>query len=91
MSNKQNSTDKIIDEWQKHMQEYLNDPRIAELMMDYYAKFQTKVQDVAKEFSAKDNHNASNDGVSTDELVCRIESLETRIELLEKLLGRIFK
>jgi hypothetical protein len=91
MSNKQSAAEKLIDDWQKQMQEYLNDPRIAELMIDYYAKFQSKMQDVAQKFSDQSDYDDDDGNGVTDELICRIKALETRVELLEKLLGRILK
>lgn len=91
MSNKQNSASNLIDDWQKQMQECLNDPRVAELMMDYYGKFQNNIQDAAKKFASKSADDVNDDALFSSELSKRVEELEERVGALEKLLGRIFK
>jgi hypothetical protein len=91
MSNKQNSASNLIDDWQKQIQECLNDPRAAELIMDYYGKFQKNIQDAAQKFADQGADHACNDPVFANKLDKRVEELEARVEVLEKLLGRIFK
>ncbi|MDF3046990.1 MAG: hypothetical protein K0R73_108 [Candidatus Midichloriaceae bacterium] len=91
MTNTKNSASNLIDDWQKHMQEYLNDPRLAELMVDYYAKFQNHATNSFKQANAE-NHNDAHDGDFVPyELGKRIAELEARVEVLEKILGRILK
>ncbi len=87
MSNKQTSASDLIDNWQKQMQEYLNDPRVADLMMDYYGKFQSNMQDATKKNTDDDDDG---DPIS-QQLANRVDELEKKVEALERILGRFFK
>jgi hypothetical protein len=91
MTNTKNSASNLIDDWQKHMQEYLNDPRLAELMVDYYAKFQNHAKTNFKQTDAENPDDVGNGDFVPHEFSKRITELETRVEMLEKILGRILK
>lgn len=90
MSNKQNFVDKLMNDWQKQMQDYLNDPKVAEVMVSYYDKFQNSIQEIAKEFTPKSKVDADDTDPVTNDLNSRIKALETRVELLEKFLAAAF-
>lgn len=82
-----------MEEWQKQMQEYLTDPRVAELMTDYYAKFQNQIRNVANSASGAtaSSNNASANPDGSSQLDERVANLEQRIKILEQLLGGMFK
>lgn len=88
MSNKQNFASIIMDNWNKKMQEYLNDPKVNELMVDCYAKFQQGIEEVAKNFDHQKTADDNDDvGVvqTTDE---RIDILEAKVKIIEEILDR---
>lgn len=93
MSNNQNFNQKIMLEWQKHMQEYLTDPRVAELMADYYAKFQNQIKNVATAASesASNTNDASAKPSNVHELYARIDNLEQRVRILEQIISGMCK
>lgn len=94
MSNNQNIAAKLIEEWQSNMQEYLRDPRVAEIMVDYYAKSKKAFEDTTRgvnETNAADRSNAYDSQSKLHELTEHVKALETRVELLERYIIGNFK
>ncbi|MFN8833171.1 MAG: hypothetical protein ACK5WS_05195 [Alphaproteobacteria bacterium] len=73
------------------MQQYLRDPRVAEVMLDYYAKSKKAFEDMtrgANETDTADRTNADDAQSKLLELAKRVKSLEARVETLEQYIIR---
>ena len=92
MTDKQNLAEEMPAAWQNQLQDYFKDPRIADLLVENYAKFQKNFKNSAN------SPNANQPGSSADvpddvnlelrNLKEHVESLESRIKLLEKYITR---
>lgn len=92
MSDKQNLAEEMLAAWQNQLQDYFKDPRIVDLLVENYAKFQQNFQNSTSPKPA--NMPSSSEHVSDDvnmelrNLKEHVDALETRIKLLEKLITR---
>lgn len=87
MSNKQNIAAKLIQEWQSNMQEYLKDPRVSEVMVEYYAKSKKTFDEMTGkqyESNAADTTDANDADDKLLKLTERLNELEARIKILER-------
>jgi len=92
MTDKQNLAEEMLAAWQNQLQDYFKDPRIADLLVENYAKFQQNFKNSAN--SSSSNQPGSSADVPDDvnlelrNLKEYVESLESRIKLLEKYITR---
>lgn len=93
MSKDQNQAKEILDQWGKQMQEAIRDPRVADIMMEYYLKS----KNLFEKFSPNEVNNDEPTGASDDatdsiaELNKRIEQLEAKVAILERLISANLK
>lgn len=86
MSNNQNAAQDIIKAWQDHLQNSMQDTRLVELMAENYAKFQEFVDTSSTNAGQNTASVVPNDvAVELNELRKYVESLESRLKILEKL------
>jgi cell fate (sporulation/competence/biofilm development) regulator YlbF (YheA/YmcA/DUF963 family) len=88
MSDKQNLTNKIISAWRGHVQEYLNDPKTAQIIIENYAKFQETFDEFIKQASNSTSESDDDDDDNElHELKASVNELESRIRILEKIVA----
>lgn len=93
MSNNQNIAVELLGVWQEQMEKYLKDPHTANKMMEFYAGFQKFAESgnaKKSEFDSSKSNNPDND-VITNELVKRIEYLESKVAILEAAFSGVIK
>jgi hypothetical protein len=92
MSDKQNLAYKLIETWQEQTQEYLKDPRVAEIMTENYSKFLNLINATYEQSNSTDTTSSyANDTNSDNELsklTLRIDELERRIKILETVIAK---
>ena len=93
MSNSQNAAMELLNEWQSQMEKYLKDPQTANKMMEFYAGFQKFSE---SNFTKQSESNSSKSNFAghadvSDELIIRIERLESKLSLLEAAVTGLIK
>ncbi len=92
MTDKQNLAEEMLAAWQNQLQDYFKDPRIADLLVENYAKFQKNFKNSAYPTNANQPGSSADvpDDVNLElrNLKEHVESLESRIKLLEKYITR---
>ncbi len=92
MTDKQNLAEEMLAAWQNQLQDYFKDPRLVDLLVENYAKFQKNLKNSAQD-NAKSQPNTRESVYRNVDLELRnlqehVESLESRIKLLEKYISR---
>ena len=92
MTDKQNLAEEMLAAWQNQLQDYFKDPRIADLLVENYAKFQKNFKNPSHPTNTNKSSAGANvpDDVNMElrDLKEHVESLEARIKLLEKYITR---
>ena len=87
---KENTANQIFKQWQQHIQDTINDPNNAKIMIDNIAKLKEFNEKIQSQVMNENTHsNDDNNGdAKLHELELKLTKLETRIELLERNLAR---
>lgn len=93
MSNEQNQAKEILDQWGKQMQEAIRDPRVADMMMEYYLKSKNIFERFSQDGGSNDKPATTNDDAASTiaKLSERIEQLEAKVAILERLISANLK
>jgi hypothetical protein len=87
---KENSAQNLLKHWQEYMQQVMQNPKNTQVFMENLASFKEfneKIQSQVLNENAQTNDG--NDGnAKLHELELKLDALETRIALLEKLIAR---
>lgn len=89
MSNSQKQISELMHEWALKMQESMQDPRLSEVMVDYYKQYQNLVgefQNAAKAHNAKQASDEDDVTVQVSKLTERVSQLEAKIRVLESVI-----
>lgn len=91
MTNKQNSAEEMLKAWQAQLQDSFKDPRMVDLLVENYAKFQQNLNQAASSFATsqpKPRANTADDVyLQLRDIKVYAQSLESRIAILERLLA----
>jgi hypothetical protein len=92
MSDQSNVNMDILKAWQDYLQNSLQDPKLSELMLSHYNKFQEFLRTAnenSKNCTNADVGTANDVNVQHDDVTERLESLEARLSNLERLVASI--
>lgn len=87
MTTNQNFPNDFLKIWQKNLQEYMQDPKAAEMMSEYFIKFQENYNSMVNSNGTNSSSEFRNDDAKRDEqladLANRLAKLEERLSNIE--------
>lgn len=81
----------MITDWQYQMQDMLQDPRVAELMTEYYAKLQKNIESFSDSFIKQKEDDNTRNTADVADIPSQLAELKGRVQLLEGILANILK